>query len=96
MTKGRMKVVIAKCLASEPKLFLLDEPTRGVDVYAKSEIYKILRDFAEKGTTIIIFSSELEELLANCSKIIVLKKGQVVDEVSAKNLTKNSLLSMIG
>jgi ribose transport system ATP-binding protein len=93
---NQQKVVIAKCLASEPKLFLLDEPTRGVDVYAKSEIYKILRDFAEKGTTIIIFSSELEELLANCSKIIVLKKGQVVDEVSAKNLTKNSLLSMIG
>lgn len=73
---NQQKVVIAKCLASEPKLFLLDEPTRGVDVYAKSEIYKILRDFAEKGTTIIIFSSELEELLANCSKIIVLKKDR--------------------
>lgn len=93
---NQQKVVIAKCLASEPKLFLLDEPTRGVDVYAKSEIYKILREAAKKGTTILIFSSELEELLANCSRIIVLKKGQVTEEVDVKDLDKNSLLSKIG
>ncbi|NLY44699.1 MAG: sugar ABC transporter ATP-binding protein [Tissierella sp.] len=93
---NQQKVVIAKCLASEPDLFLLDEPTRGVDVYAKSEIYKILREEAEKGTSIVIFSSELEELLANCSKIIVLKKGQITEQVDVKDLSKNSLLSMIG
>lgn len=93
---NQQKVVIAKCLASEPKLFLLDEPTRGVDVYAKSEIYKILRKAAEEGTAILIFSSELEELLANCTKIIILKKGGITGVVDAGELTKNKLLGMIG
>lgn len=93
---NQQKVVIAKCLASKPKLFLLDEPTRGVDVYAKSEIYKILREAAESGTTIIIFSSELEELLANCRQIIILKKGQISGVVDAATTTKNDLLSLIG
>ncbi len=92
---NQQKVVIAKCLASEPKLFLLDEPTRGVDIFAKSEIYKILREAAENGTTIMIFSSELEELLANCSKIIVLKKGSMRGIYNAADLDKNSLLSLI-
>ncbi|HIU76163.1 MAG TPA: sugar ABC transporter ATP-binding protein [Candidatus Pelethocola excrementipullorum] len=93
---NQQKVVIAKCLASQPELFLLDEPTRGVDVYAKSEIYKILREAAKAGTAIVIFSSELEELLANCTKIIILKKGMITGVVSTKELTKNKLLSMIG
>lgn len=93
---NQQKVVIAKCLASEPKLFLLDEPTRGVDVYAKSEIYKILHNAAREGTAILIFSSELEELLANCTKIIILKKGSITGIVEAKELTKNKLLGMIG
>ena len=93
---NQQKVVIARCLAIQPELFLLDEPTRGVDVYAKSEIYKILREAAESGTAILIFSSELEELLANCTKIIILKKGMITDVVNTKELSKNRLLSMIG
>lgn len=93
---NQQKVVIAKCLASQPKLFLLDEPTRGVDVYAKTEIYKILRQAAAEGTAILIFSSELEELLANCGRILVLKKGEITGEVSTGELTKNDLLAMIG
>lgn len=93
---NQQKVVIAKCLASNPKLFLLDEPTRGVDVFAKSEIYKILRKAAEEGTTIVIFSSEMEELLANCSKIIILKKGRTAGIVDSTQVTKNDLLALIG
>lgn len=94
---NQQKVVLAKCLASQPKLFLLDEPTRGVDVFAKSEIYKILRQSAqEQGTTIVIFSSEMEELLANCSKIIILKKGQISGVVDTTTTNKNELLSLIG
>lgn len=93
---NQQKVVIAKCLAIRPKLFLLDEPTRGVDVYAKSEIYKILRDVASAGTAILIFSSELEELLENCSSIIILKKGSIAGVVNTTDITKNDLLSMIG
>jgi ABC-type sugar transport system ATPase subunit len=93
---NQQKVVIAKCLAGNPKLFLLDEPTRGVDVFAKSEIYKILRRAAEEGTTVVIFSSEIEELLANCSKIMILKKGRAVGVVDSTKVTKNDLLALIG
>ena len=94
---NQQKVVLAKCLAGKPRLFLLDEPTRGVDVFAKSEIYKILRQAVEtQGTTVIIFSSEMEELLANCSKIIILKKGQVAGVVDSTQVTKNDLLALIG
>ncbi|MCC8180732.1 MAG: ATP-binding cassette domain-containing protein, partial [Planctomycetes bacterium] len=93
---NQQKVVIAKCMASRPKLFLLDEPTRGVDVYAKSEIYRYLREAAAAGTTIIIFSSELEELLENCRSIIVLKKGRVTETVEAATTSKADLLGLIG
>jgi ABC-type sugar transport system ATPase subunit len=93
---NQQKVVLAKCLASKPKLFLLDEPTRGVDILAKSEIYKILRKSAENGTAVIIFSSEIEELLANCSKIFILKKGELTNCVSSLDVSKNDLLTMIG
>ena len=93
---NQQKVVIAKCFASKPKLFLLDEPTRGVDVFAKSEIYKILRKAAEEGTTIVIFSSEMEELLANCSKIFILKKGRAVGLVDSTKVTKHDLMALIG
>ena len=93
---NQQKVVLAKCLATEPRVFLLDEPTRGVDVYAKSEIYKILAEAASKGTSVLIFSSELEELLENCSRIIILKKGQIYATVNTCETNKNELLSLIG
>ena len=93
---NQQKVVIAKCLANEPKLFILDEPTRGVDVYAKSEIYNLLRKAAAEGRTILIFSSELEELLENCSQIVVLKKGKIQKVVKSAETSKNELLSIMG
>jgi ABC-type sugar transport system ATPase subunit len=92
---NQQKVVMAKCMANKPKLFLLDEPTRGVDVYAKSEIYKYLRQAAEDGTTVLIFSSELEELLENCSKIIILKKGHVTGLVNTVETSKSELLELL-
>lgn len=93
---NQQKVVIIKCMASNPRLFLLDEPTRGVDVYAKSEIYRFLREAADTGTTIMIFSSEMEELLENCNKIVILKKGRITGVVDAAGTTKNDLLGLIG
>lgn len=93
---NQQKVIIGRCLITEPKVFMLDEPTRGVDVGAKAEIYRILQEVARKGTAVIVFSSELEELLNNCSDIIVLKQGKIVDIVKAEGMTKNDLLKMIG
>ncbi|QTQ12628.1 sugar ABC transporter ATP-binding protein [Treponema parvum] len=93
---NQQKVVLAKCLASKPRLFLLDEPTRGVDVLAKSEIYKILRKYAKEGISVLIFSSEIEELLSNCSKILILHKGIIINCVDSLSITKNDLLKMLG
>lgn len=93
---NQQKVVIIKCMASNPRLFLLDEPTRGVDVYAKSEIYRFLREAADAGTTVMIFSSEMEEILDNCGRIVILKKGRVTGIVDSAGITKNDLLGLIG
>lgn len=92
---NQQKVIIGRCVESDPTLFILDEPTRGVDVYAKSEIYNILIDMANKGVTILIFSSELEELLYVCSDIIMLRGGEICGMVSSEETTKAQLLSMI-
>lgn len=92
---NQQKVVIGRCVAADPKVFMLDEPTRGVDVYAKTEIYDILTDMASKGVAIIIFSSELEELLDVCDEIVALKKGEIVDRVEAKKVDKQTLMHMI-
>ena len=92
---NQQKVIIGRCVASRPKVFILDEPTRGVDVLAKSEIYKILIEMASQGVAIIIFSSELEELLEVCDEIVTLKKGKIVGQLSASELDKNTLLAKI-
>ncbi|MDO4275615.1 MAG: sugar ABC transporter ATP-binding protein [Eubacteriales bacterium] len=92
---NQQKVVIGRCVASEPVLFLLDEPTRGVDVLAKSEIYKILLEMAKEGVAVLVFSSELEELLEVCDDIIILKKGKIQGMVSADEMNKNTLMAKI-
>ncbi len=92
---NQQKVIIGRCVASDPKIFLLDEPTRGVDVYAKAEIYDILAEMAANGVAIVIFSSELEELLDVCDEIVTLKKGEVVGRVETGKVDKNTLMHMI-
>lgn len=92
---NQQKVIIGRCVASNPKIFILDEPTRGVDVLAKSEIYKILIEMAGQGVAVLVFSSELEELLEVCDEIVTLKKGKIVGRISAGELDKNSLMAKI-
>lgn len=92
---NQQKVVIARCIASNPRVFILDEPTRGVDVYAKSEIYRVLADLANKGVGILVFSSELEELLEVCDDIIILKTGKIHSMVKPAEVSKGELLALI-
>jgi ABC-type sugar transport system ATPase subunit len=72
---------------------LLDEPTRGVDVGAKQEIYEIIRSTSEKGTTVLMVSSDLRELIGLCDKIIVLKNNELIDIIDTIGLTEKKLLS---
>ncbi len=79
---NQQKVVFAKCLFADADLLLLDEPTRGVDVGAKTEIYDIIRNLADEGNSVAIFSSELEEVLGICDRIFLLYAGSLEAEVT--------------
>ena len=80
---NQQKVVFAKELLSEPRLLLLDEPTRGVDVGAKAEIYRQLRELARKGLGVLVASSELPELIGLCDRIVVMHRGRTIAEFAA-------------
>jgi ribose transport system ATP-binding protein len=89
---NQQKVVFAKQLLTRPRLLLLDEPTRGVDVGAKAEIYRLLARLAEEGLGILLASSELPELLGVCDRIVVLRAGAIAAEQDAADATQESLL----
>jgi len=91
---NQQKVVFAKQLLTRPRLLLLDEPTRGVDVGAKAEIYRLLNELAEDGLGILMASSELPELLGVCDRIAVLRDGIVVAEMPAAEATQEMLLEV--
>ena len=86
-------MVIAKCLATEPEILILDEPTRGIDVGSKAEIYQIINDLAKKGVVIIV-SSELPELLNISDRIIVMREGFVTGEIRANEADEESVMKL--
>lgn len=91
---NQQKVVIAKSLASSPRIILLDEPTRGVDVGAKAEIYRIIDSLAASGSSVIMVSSELPELLSVSDRIMVMREGRVTGMLDAAEATEESVMMM--
>ena len=89
---NQQKVVVAKGLLTEPRVLLLDEPTRGIDVGAKSEIFQIMSRLAEEGFGIVFVSSELKEVMAMSDRILVLSKGEVVAEFEGDQATEKELV----
>lgn len=91
---NQQKVALAKWLASSPSLLILDEPTRGIDVNAKSEIYQIIDDLAEQGVAILMISSELPELIGMSDRIYVMRRGTISAELTdKKDFTQEKILS---
>jgi ABC-type sugar transport system ATPase subunit len=88
---NQQKAMLARWLALSPTILILNEPTRGVDVGAKSEIAEIIASMAKEGYTIIIASSEMEELLLLCDRILVLSNGHTKDLLERDTLTKERL-----
>ncbi len=74
---NQQKVVIGKWLLRQPRVFILDEPTRGIDVGAKYEVYKIINQLAAEGTGVLLISSEIEELIGMCDRILVMAQGEI-------------------
>ena len=91
---NQQKVAIAKLLATHPAVLLMDEPTRGVDVGAKSEIHHILRDLASQGVGVIVISSELPEIIGLCDRALVIRDGRLAGELAASEMTEERLLRL--
>ncbi len=89
---NQQKVVLAKCLLTKPRVLLLDEPTRGIDVGAKAEIYTLIGQVAADGAAVVIASSELLEMLAICDRILVLSDGELVEEFTQAEATEEKIM----
>ena len=91
---NQQKVILGRWLLTNPKVLLLDEPTRGIDVGAKYEIYQLIIDLASKGTTVLMVSSEMPELLGVCDRILVMSGGRLAGEVDAANTTQEEIMTL--
>jgi ribose transport system ATP-binding protein len=89
---NQQKVVLARWLMRECRVLLLDEPTRGVDVPTKAEIYRLIAELAGRGIGVLVVSSELEELVGICTRILVMRQGEIVAEVDGASATEQELL----
>ena len=90
---NQQKVVLGKWLATNPSVFIADEPTAGVDIGAKAEIHRIIRKLAENGMGVIVISSELPEILAVSDRIVIMKKGHIVGEMDANEATQEKIMA---
>jgi L-arabinose transport system ATP-binding protein len=91
---NQQKVVLARWLARRPKVLILDEPTRGVDVGAKAEIYDVINELAAEGIAIVVISSELPEILTLADRVLVMQAGRIAGELSRDDATEESILAL--
>jgi simple sugar transport system ATP-binding protein len=92
---NQQRIVLAKWLASRPKILILNGPTVGIDVGSKAEIHEIIRDLARQGMALIVISDDVPELLQVCHRILLMKKGRIVEEFLRQNLTEGQLNTML-
>ena len=92
---NQQKVVLARWLMRDCRVLLLDEPTRGVDVGARSEIYQLIRSLADRGVAVVVVSSEIEEVLGLADRVLVVREGQVVHESSATAIDEATVLDLV-
>jgi ABC-type sugar transport system ATPase subunit len=93
---NQQKLVVARCIRRDPGVLLLDEPTRGVDVGARAEIYRIVADMAAAGTAVLVASSDLGELIGLCDRIVVLHEGAVAGELREADATEERICLLSG
>jgi ABC-type sugar transport system ATPase subunit len=91
---NQQKTLLARWLAVSPKVLIVDEPTRGIDIGAKAEIHWLLREYADAGNGVIMVSSEMPELIGLCDRIIVLHEGKLAGEVSGETATERELIHL--
>jgi putative multiple sugar transport system ATP-binding protein len=92
---NQQKVVLSKWIFTEPDVLILDEPTRGIDVGAKYEIYTIINRLVNEGKSIILISSELPEILGICDRVYIMNEGRIVGELDGKEASQESIMKCI-
>ncbi|MGL5863929.1 MAG: ATP-binding cassette domain-containing protein, partial [Phycicoccus sp.] len=92
---NQQKVLLARWLCTEPRLLILDEPTRGIDIGAKAEVQTLVDELAGDGLAVLLISSEMDELVDGSDRIVVLRDGRVVDELSGSDVTSGEVLAAI-
>ena len=90
---NQQKVVIAKWLLTGPRILLLNDPTRGIDVGTKEEIYRLLRELADAGTSIILYSTDYDELIGCCDRVLILYGGQIVRTLEGDAITETNIIA---
>ena len=91
---NQQKVVMSKWLATQPKVLILDEPTRGIDVGAKKEIHSLMSHLAQQGVAIIMISSEMPEILGMSDRIMVMHEGRIKGELRRQDATQEKIMKM--
>ena len=92
---NQQKVVVSRSLLSRPAILVADEPTQGVDVGARAEIYRILREVAEQGVPVVVASSDTLELEGLCDRVVVMSRGRIVDEIPREELGERRIVEAI-
>jgi ribose transport system ATP-binding protein len=90
---NQQKVVIAKWLLTGPRILLLNDPTRGIDVGTKEEIYRLLRELADAGTSIILYSTDYDELIGCCDRVLILYGGRIVQTLEGDAITEINIVA---
>ena len=91
---NQQKVVIGKWLNSQVKILMMDEPTRGIDIHAKEQVYKLVRDLAESGISVIFVSSEIEEVLTVSDRVLVINQGRIIAEMPSREAELEQVLAL--
>ena len=92
---NQQKVLLARWMCMNPKLMILDEPTRGIDVGAKAEIEQLIQEFSKSGISVLMISSEIAELERNCDRIIVMREGRVIGELAGDQISQDKVMETI-
>lgn len=90
---NQQKAILAKWMAIEPTIMILDEPTRGIDIGAKAEIYKLMDNLSKKGCSIIMVSSEMTEIIGMCDRVIVMAEGRVTAELDRTEFSQERIMA---
>ena len=88
---NQQKILLGKWLLSNPKLLIIDEPTRGIDIASKSEIYVILRKLADRGISVVVISSEINEILGISDRVLIMREGRIVNTMARSEMTEEKI-----